>query len=33
VSAGKIYRIRVEESFAVWDYHFNDPFVVKLSIE
>ena len=33
VLAGQIYRVRIEEGFAPWDYGFNDPFVLIATIE
>jgi hypothetical protein len=33
VLAGQIYRIGVDEGFSPWDYHFNDPFVLTISLE
>jgi hypothetical protein len=33
VVTGRTYRIRVEEGVSPWDYHFNDSFVLTLSLE
>jgi hypothetical protein len=33
VLAGRVYRVRIDEGVAPWDYGFNDPFVLTTAIE